>query len=339
MQKLLWVGNHFFRESLKALGIFEVINYDFNEHKILTWEDLVSICKGEPDILLVADKSLPPFILGMEDFPCLTIFYAVDSHLQSWYPYYAQGFDLCLLSLKDHLKNFEGPFLPKKHIFWSPPFAQDHQFRDLTKERHAQWDCIFVGRVNANTPKRQVFMEALKTKLPNFYVTFGDFVTLFPKAKVVLNFCEHGDLNFRVFEAQGMGSALVTPRIKNGQDSLFQNRTHYLLYEVDSLTSCLEAILELLEDANLRQRLEEEGLKKINAAHRATHRAQNLVKILKELEGQIPSLIKKRLSQAKMIRRHSLRLPYLLWAKEFTDLKSQELFLKAASQEGLKIKR
>ena len=335
MQKLLWIGNHFFYAALASLYPWsKTFLYRFEDYQYFTWDKLLQLAGFEPDLLVVADTSMPPFVLGVEDFPCLTVFYAVDSHLQSWYPYYAQAFDFCLLSLKDHLVSFAEPFLKSERIFWSPAFAQDDLYPDPKQNYVKKWDCIFVGRVNETTPKRKIFLDNLKPKLPNFHVTFGNYATLFPEARVILNFCEHDDLNFRVFEALGMGGALVTPDIPNGQSELFQNYEHFLTYDLKNPASCLEAIHRLLDDANLRHKLERQGLELVNAKHRAKHRAMTFLSHLEETKESHQALIKTRRALASQIRQH-LRLPYLLWAKEFSDPDLQELFIKAASKKGL----
>ena len=101
-RKLLWLGSPFFSGALSDCG-WEVRVHNFEEIAVFAWEDLVRLAGWEPDVLVVADKSRPPFVLGMEAFPCLTLFYAVDTHIHSWYPWYAQGFDACLVTPRvDH---------------------------------------------------------------------------------------------------------------------------------------------------------------------------------------------------------------------------------------------
>ncbi|MBR4741362.1 MAG: glycosyltransferase family 1 protein, partial [Desulfovibrio sp.] len=195
MKTILWIGNPFFVNALKLCGWENVYYYSFTNLTIFTWDKLVKIAQTEPDILVVADKSMPPFVLGMEDFPCLTVFYAVDSHVHSWYPHYAQAFDLCLVSLKDHLPLFVGEHLPADRVLWSPPFAFDY-IREPTICVPKRWDCIFVGSINQATPKRAVFLSELQAKMPSLNITTGNFMKLYPQARVVLNFCELGDLNF-----------------------------------------------------------------------------------------------------------------------------------------------
>ncbi|MBO4369513.1 MAG: glycosyltransferase family 1 protein [Desulfovibrio sp.] len=318
MERILWIGNPFFVNKLAEAGWKTVFSHYFEGMTTFTYDDLVRLAGFAPDCLVVADKSIPPFVLGVEDMPCLTVFYAVDSHLQSWYPYYAQAFDLCLLSLKDHIPLFANAMLPDDRIIWSPPYAQD-AFRPKEKSPEKEWDCLFVGPVNTRTPKRKVFLDELKGLFPPLHVQWGNFVELFPKAKVVLNYCEHGDLNFRVFEALGLGSALVTPRIANGQDMLFKEGIHFLLFDPEKPGDCLKAILHLLEDDSHRVSLGKNGLKAIDEAHRASHRALSFTEHLRKLWPDRKEIIAQRRAKAPFIRKNFLRLPYLLWAKEIKD--------------------
>ncbi|MFR8275550.1 MAG: hypothetical protein ACLU98_04125 [Desulfovibrio fairfieldensis] len=134
MQRLLWIGSPFFCQSLRSCGWQDVALHNFEDARVFCWEELVRLAGFIPDVLVVADKSRPPFVLGMERFPCLTVFYSVDSHIHSWQPLYAQGFDACMVSLRDDLELFSGPFLPPERVWWSPPFAQD----DDQPRPHAQ---------------------------------------------------------------------------------------------------------------------------------------------------------------------------------------------------------
>ena len=94
--------------------------------EVYTWERILTLTGGEPPEAVVAgDLSGPPFILGVENFPCLTVFYSVDAHIHAWHPAYAQGFDLCLVSLKERTGDFCTGRLSSVRIIWSPPYARD----------------------------------------------------------------------------------------------------------------------------------------------------------------------------------------------------------------------
>ena len=160
MNKLLWIGSPFFSSSLAQFG-WEVVVHNFEEPYVYTWPDIVRLNNGvPPDVLVVADKSRPPFVLGMESFPCLTVFYCVDSHIHAWYPKYAQAFDVCLLSLRDDVPRFANMRLPLKRILNTPAFAK---MNDMPREAEKIHDILFVGKVDPDTmPGRFAFLYALK---------------------------------------------------------------------------------------------------------------------------------------------------------------------------------
>ncbi len=312
MYTIFWLGNPFFSPALTALGC-KVVHHNFCDASTFGWDDIIRLTGAPPDIVVVADKSRPPFVRGIETFPCFTVFLCVDSHIHSWYPYYAQGFDLCLVSLRDHLPLFENMRLSHDDLLWSPAFAKDH---DLPATATPQWDVLFVGTVNKETtPKRSIFLKHLQSLLPGrLHITTGDYRALYPKGRVVLNYCEHGDLNFRVFEAMGCGSCLLTPDIANGQPDLFTNGVHFRTYPPNDVHAAAHIAKELLEAPDeIRTLLRQNGLQAVNSAHRATHRA---TKFLEQLcRTDMRQTVQKRLANAPAIHQHYLRFLYLLHAE------------------------
>ena len=330
MQRLLWIGSPFFSASLKDCGWQEVAFHNFEEPRVYGWDDLVRVAGFVPDVVVVADKSRPPFVLGVEDFPCLTVFYAVDSHIHSWEPLYAQAFDACLVSLEDHLQRFVGPYLPPERIWWSPPYAweQDRPRPELAKE----WDCLFVGNVNPEImPRRAAFLAEVGKHLPGLHITRGNYRELFPRGRVLLNQCEHGDLNFRVFEAMGCGGCLVTPRVGHGLEKLFVDGEHLVGYAPDDAGDALYRIRFLLERPDLVRYIGETALAEVNAKHRVHHRAQAFTDKLCDLWMQgAEDLVAARRERAAAVRRDFLSVPYLLWAQEVPQVELKEAYLAAA---------
>ncbi|MEG2171942.1 MAG: glycosyltransferase, partial [Desulfovibrionaceae bacterium] len=213
LRKLFWIGSPFFAPALTACG-WQIHIFNFEYMAVFTWDDLVRMAGWEPDVVVVADKSRPPFVVGMEQFPCVTVFYCVDSHIHSYYPLYAQAFDVCLVSLKDHMHTFLAKKLCAEQVWWFPAFAPDISLESAAASAHTDfiWDCLFVGTVDAATNRaRAEFLAALKNLVPSLHVTHGDYRNLFPQGRILLNHCAAGDLNFRVFEAMGCGGCLLTP--------------------------------------------------------------------------------------------------------------------------------
>jgi hypothetical protein len=292
---------------------WKVIRHCPGERETLVWEDCLRLAEGEPDLLVVGDTSRPPFVLGVEHFPCFTVFYAVDTHIHSWMPWYGQAFDACLISLRDHIPLFAGKRLPPERLWWSPPFAPDAPV--LFPETEKTRPCLFVGSVNPERmPLRSLFLETL-ADLTTLEVAQGDFQRLYPTARVAVNFCEHGDLNFRVFESMGNGAALVTPALGHGQAELFGEGRHLLTFPIpggeDAAAAARLAAVQinaLLRNEERRAALARAGFAEVNACHRARHRAGSFHE---RVSAPAPDF-RERLAGAAAIRERYLRFVYLL---------------------------
>ncbi len=313
MQKIFWLGNPYFQASLPAYD-WHVAFHNFTDMRIFTWDDIVRLAGFEPDILVVADKSLPPFVLGMENFPCFTILYVVDSHIHSWHPYYAQAFDACLVSLRDHIPFFQNKYIPSQNIHWSPAFAKDDDKPNFTAKQ--QWDCLFVGTVDAETtPARKVFLEELQKHVP-LHITQGRYAELFPQGKVILNYCEYGDVNFRIFEALACGSALLSPWVEHGVTELFTHEREVLFYDKDQMSDVISKVNFLLNHEGKRKSLAEQGYHTVNTQHRATHRAYSFTNFLQKLGmAHMQECVDKRRNNAANILHLYLRMLYLHMAE------------------------
>ncbi len=329
MTNIVWVGNPFFYDRLAKFGC-AVSFLPVTPGNILGWADILKANNGAtPDAVIVADMSLPPFVLGLEDFPCLTIFYAIDTHIHSWFPFYAQAFDLCLVSLKDHLSKFKGMRLKDEQIIWMPPFAPDLEgpLPPVTGE----WNLLFAGRVDrAVNPARVDFMEALAALLPDLRLASGNFAELFPKAKLALNHSIDNDLNFRVFEAPGLGACLLTPRVGHGLEELFTDRRDLYIYDQSNLPGLATLVRELLDKPAEVAQTRANGLAVIDAHHRASHRAKFVARLVQDLHapgqgrqtkqpgqqtGQAAELVRARRAGKQALHEAYLRFLYLLHAE------------------------
>jgi len=324
---IAWVGGYYFKKCYALDRGFEVEYFPMAEPAVFTWDDIVARCGREPDYVLYTDRSFPPPLLGVERFPCPTAIYAVDSHIHSWLPLYAQGFDLALVSLRDHLPFFRRR-LDHGHVVWFPPFPIRDE-RPPEQPVAEKWDLLFAGTVDPETtPERHAFLKELKARLPNLEVRRGEFSELFPQARVVLNIAERGDLNFRVFEALATRSCLVTPRVGHGLDKLFRDGEHLVVYDPADMDGLVETVCELLDDEPRRRAIAEAGYVEVNARHRPAHRTAALFDALDSLG---PADVDKRLAAASRIHAHYLKLVYLHWAEALGDTPLGRRYLHAAT--------
>jgi len=334
---LVWLGAPFFSASMPHFGwrvIQRVIHQIDHADAILFWNDVLGLTGGQiPDAIVVADFSGPPFVLGVEDFPCLTVFYSVDTHIHSWHPAYAQGFDLCLVSLPEHVRDFYTGRLKPDRITWSPPYAPD-TVRPPIPPPDKAWDLLFYGTVNPDlNPARCSFLAEVKEHFPGLHIaTAGGFPALFPKARLVLNECTRGELNFRIFEALGCGACLLTPDIGPALTDLFtdgKELTLYPAYDVQALVMRAEA---LLRDDTRRAAIAAAGLAAVDAGHRAGRRAQTLASRLDDLQasGEGATMIAERRNMAGEIFKTVLRPLYLHHAESIENEALRLAYLKAA---------
>ncbi|MDR1945782.1 MAG: glycosyltransferase [Desulfovibrio sp.] len=331
---LVWLGNPFFREYLARPGL-RVFYDPYSPGGIYTLEDILELTGGVmPDAVLAADVSAPPFVLGMEDFPCLTIFYAVDAHIHSWQPIYARGFDLCLVSLKEYLPNFAGGRTEGLSALHFPPYAADGN-RPPEPAPARDLDMVFVGTMNAErAPRRHAFLTELGERFPSLHVAQGPFAALYARAKLILNESARGELNFRVFEALGMGGCLLTPDIGPALSEFFTPGKELFTYPPHAVGPLVALAERLLADDALRERVGAAGLAAVDAGHRASRRAEAFAGVIRNLfaSGRAEHAVAARLRAAPWIRRNFLRPLYLHHAESVGVDFMRDLYLEASKK-------
>lgn len=322
---IAWAGNPYFAGPMERAG--HRVTIMPWEQRMLSWPDVVARCGGQPDVFIYGDVSAPPFLRAVEAFPCLTVFYAVDTHIHSWYQRYAQAFDLCCVAMRDHLSGFLGHRLAADQVRWLPLFSKEH---DRRIPGAPDFQVLFVGKNDALlTPGRFRLLSALAERVP-LTVRQGRYPELYGRAKIVLNISEHGDLNFRVFEALGCGACLVTPRVGHGLLDIFSDGEELCTYDPDDMDGLVRLLETLLEDGDRRRRIADAGMKAVNAGHRASHRAADLLRWMQECDRD--ALVKARLDGREAILHEYLRLLYLHHAEAQTSPPLARMYLDFAGQ-------
>lgn len=309
MPQVAWVGWPYFSRGLPA-GEYTVRRIPLGPAEVLTWADITDRFGGVPELLVYADCSQPAPLLGLESYPCPTVFCCIDSHIHGWYPVWAQAFDLCTVSLRDHLPRFGGRLRPER-LLWLPPLAEVlPEAAAFGAEADKVFDLLFVGKVDpAVTPGRVRFLQELGQAFAGLAVRQGDYRALFPKARLVLNVAEGGDLNFRVFEALACGACLLTPKVGHGQADLFGHGETLFTYLPEDVTAVRDLAQGLLADPERRQAVARRGYDAVRRLHGPRQRGEAFAAWL---AGQpLAELVAERLAKRRRIRRDCLRLLYL----------------------------
>ena len=309
----VWLGTPFFSGHLRGLGHDLRFKY-IRPGDVFGWDDILALTGGAtPGLVVYADVSLSPPLVGVERYPCLTAFYAVDSHIHSWYPVYAQSFDLCLASIREHMPRFATGRLDASRVWWTPPHAGDHE-RPPGNTPEKEWDLLFVGTMNPDlSPERCAFLNAVRERVPGFHAQSGKFAELFPRARLVLNECRAGELNFRIFEALGMGACLLTPDTGPPLTDLFTDGVELFLYPDRDANAVAALARQLLADPARRERAALAGLAEVDAKHRASVRAKEFAERIEAFAGQgrAERIVQERLAVAPVLHREVLRLFWL----------------------------
>lgn len=333
MQRLLWIGQPCFARELEALGLECTINYSQDQKIPLVWQDILQICGFAPDMVVVCDDLPFPRVLGQENFPALTIFYSNNPDRWPWPFAYAQGFDACMAGQYNQQADFCGPFLGKDRIWWFPPFASN---RITPKSASiSTMDILFAGQLDpVRMPKRSLFLNKLKERLPGLQIRANASDALFQEARIVLNHVENGELNFPVFEVMANGACLVTPRVNNGLEKLFVDGEEMVAYAPDDPGDAAYRIEFLLANPDLCAYIGKTAQEKANSEHRATHRAQAFMDYLLDLaSSDLNAIVQTRRMNAAMIRQTCLSPLYEGLAATTCDESLHALLQKAARGE------
>jgi hypothetical protein len=281
---ILLINQNWFAEEFKILG-HRVISYghfewlDYQETKpILRWDEILQRLPHDfsPDLVFFYDDSAAINILGLEQIKIPTIFYSVDTHHhQNFHTQLGLFFTHTFVAQKDYLQEFSKIGIPAK---WLPLWAS----RNLSPDENKDFEAVFVGTLNsALNPERVQFFEQLQ-KISDIKVVSGDFSSIFPKSKIVVNQTVKKDLNFRVFEAMISGAMLLTEQIENGLNDLFVDGQELVSYEKGNVKDVAEKISYYLANPELAKQIGLAGREKILKSHLAINRAEYILQSLSE---------------------------------------------------------
>lgn len=288
--RILNLDGHYFVEPFRRMGhdvlwLGSLPGSDIVLEETISLSRLVAILddKGfKPDLILWADLCKPPSVIGIESLPAVTIGYSIDQYCNPWHVPYSAAFDLMLVAQRDYIHLFEEANLGNT-TQWAPLFCNPFKDKDLGFERDI--DVAFVGTIDSRlNAERRAFLEEFKTRHPLF-MTQGNYVPVFNRARLVLNQSAVGELNFRIFEAMACGAAVLTERIDNGLLELFTPGEDILTYPKDHAREAARQARSALADPNLAA-IAQNGKRTVRSHHSATARARHIVNEAERIMGE-----------------------------------------------------
>ncbi len=250
-----------------------------------------------PDFILLGDDSTQPAVLGLESLAVPLVWYAIDSHLHAnWHQYYASVFDVIFVAQKDWERLYRVD-ADRQTVSWQPLFcrAQDDHRLGLVRDIPLS----FIGTLNpAWNPRRVKLIQDIQARYP-IVIESGPYLKTFNRSMMVLNQSAAGDLNFRTFQAMACGTFLLTERVGNGFDELFQDGLHCASYDAGNVDQVIELVEYYRRHPCQREAVAERGYQAVMAAHTSMHRAEVIVNAV--ATGNVSDAIAKRRSRQLQI--------------------------------------
>jgi hypothetical protein len=231
-----------------------------------------------PDLYLWIDSGGPYFPPGIEDLPIPTAAYLVDVHIGAWRQAAARFFDLVFVAQKDHVAAYRQA-AGHGQVSWLPlAAAPDYHGRHDLPPRY---DIAFVGHVGPHH-RRSPRLRRLRLLSQHFrtndalaYCPPERIGQVYSQAKIVFNTSLAGDVNMRVFEAALSGALLLTDRVANGLDELFDLQREIVTYDTDD--DLLAKARYYLEHETERAAIAGRGRARACAQHTYQHRADQVL--------------------------------------------------------------
>ncbi|MFW5837801.1 MAG: glycosyltransferase family protein [Desulfovibrionaceae bacterium] len=180
-----------------------------------------------PELVLWCDICRLPSVIGFEALPAVTIGLSIDQYCNPWHYPYSAAFDLLLAAQKDYVRLFK-PLGIHNEIQWAPLFCDPAHDKNLGLERDIPVSFVGTLRGSINTA-RLSFLQAFKRDCP-LVMHQGEYVEVFNRSRIVVNQSAAGELNFRLFQAQACGAAVLTEDAANGLRELYEPGADVLVY-------------------------------------------------------------------------------------------------------------
>lgn len=261
---------------------------------------------------------------GMERAPFPTAAVICDTHNNlGSRQQLARFFDHLFLYQRNYLSAFNEH--ASDHIHWMPFACDTEVVRPIEVQRDL--DVAFVGQLFSPRHERSRITAKIaeRWKLnPQHYYLQAEIPETYSRAKIVLNLPLKDDLNFRTFEAMSCGALLLTRRIANGLEVLFEEGRHYAAFSTDA--ELYEKIEHYLEHEGERTRIAEAGLAEVQKKHTLELRLKELIRTIDGAPEQAAPI--------RHMRRSEVDWNYAALYEQWADVTAGLQLVREAKKEG-----
>ncbi|NBX54840.1 MAG: hypothetical protein EBQ82_00800 [Betaproteobacteria bacterium] len=282
--------------TLPATANYLIVALRENGHELLVCSDLPSplanvnrrgvvdvdqLCRGfkfSPELFLfIEGGSMQLFPAGLEMLPCITAWYGIDTHMDfAKHLRISRLFDVSFIAQKEYVARLHQEGLPQVH--WLPlAFAPELLPLPLPQK------CVDIAHVGSMhvpaNPQRHALLNCLRRVFPSHFFNSAspmEMQRIYAQSRIVFNKSVHNDVNMRFFEAAGAGAVIVTdPIVENGLEELFEEGTHYLVYQDEE--SLLRMVRTLLSDPDRCMDMGAAARHRVLDRHTYAHRVKEML--------------------------------------------------------------
>ncbi|MDR1686660.1 MAG: glycosyltransferase [Desulfovibrio sp.] len=270
-----------------------------------------------PDFAFLCDSGNLPYFHNLEELPCASAFYSIDTWCNHWHLPFANAFDIVFAAQKGYAEAVAECGVPVLRL---PLFAPSSVIPHVDVPRDVP--VSFVGTVrHKNNPDREPFLKKFKEIHP-LVIYSGPYAELYARSRVVLNQSASSEVNFRCFEAMACGAGLLTERGCMGMEDLFvEGETILPGYIRNDRHGAAAAAARALADPAMLARVARAGQALVMERHLDRHRAASITAAAAScLEGNLPA---KRLNELPR-RKHLISTAYAMIGMDITDVALRE---------------
>jgi len=236
-----------------------------------------------PDLFLWVETGLNFHMKGIEDLPCLSACYFIDTNFHfEQHVRIAKRFNLLFVALRPYVSRFQDRGID--NVFWVP-VACDPAIHGKKSDQKL-YDIGFVGTLT-NSKRRTQLIDTIKSRFHFYYERcfLERMAEVFSQSKIVFNVQPTNGLNMRVFEAMASGSMLLTDEAEgSGLSNLFEDRRHLVLYR--NSAELLDLVEYYLRNHDEREKIGQQGMEEVLARHTYEHRIKEMTAIAASFLGK-----------------------------------------------------